>query len=112
MVLISSGRREISGSRPRSWPGCCSPSLFRSPFGVFGTRLQLQNLVRDGLLIVIALLSLWWTPDEHREANGFNWEPIREVAKLFAAIFTAIVPVVAMLNAGHGGSFGWLLNAV
>ncbi|MDU0956740.1 MAG: sodium:proton antiporter, partial [Bradyrhizobium sp.] len=29
-----------------------------------------------------------------------------------AAIFTAIVPVIAMLNAGHGGSFGWLLTAV
>ena len=54
---------------------------------VFGTRLELQNLVRDGLLVVIALLSLWWTRDEHRAANGFSWEPIREVAKLFAGIF-------------------------
>ncbi len=81
-------------------------------FDVVGTHVELQNLVRDGVLLVIAGLSLWLTPDEHREANGFNWEPIREVAKLFAAIFTAIVPVIAMLNAGHEGSFGWLLNAV
>ncbi|BAM87321.1 putative Na+ antiporter precursor [Bradyrhizobium oligotrophicum S58] len=81
-------------------------------FEVVGTHVELQNLVRDGILVVIAGLSLWLTPDEHREANGFNWEPIREVAKLFAAIFTAIVPVIAMLNAGHSGSFGWLLNAV
>jgi Na+/H+ antiporter NhaD/arsenite permease-like protein len=81
-------------------------------FDVYGTHLELQNLVRDAILVVIAGLSLWLTPDEHREANGFNWEPIREVAKLFAAIFTAIVPVIAMLNAGHDGSFGWLLNAV
>ncbi len=79
---------------------------------VFGTRLEMQNLVRDGLLVAIALLSLWLTPDEHREANGFTWEPIREVAKLFAAIFTAIVPVIAMLNAGQNGSFAWLLSAV
>ncbi|WP_456773549.1 sodium:proton antiporter [Bradyrhizobium sp. USDA 4369] len=81
-------------------------------FDVVGTHIELQNLVRDAVLVVIAGLSLWLTPDEHREANGFNWEPIREVAKLFAAIFTAIVPVIAMLNAGHGGSFGWLLTAV
>ncbi len=81
-------------------------------FDVFGTHLELQNLVRDALLVVIAMLSLWLTPDEHREANGFNWEPIREVAKLFAAIFTAIVPVVAMLHAGRSGGFAWLLDAV
>lgn len=81
-------------------------------FDVFGTHVELQNLVRDAVLVTIAGLSLWLTPDEHREANGFNWEPIREVAKLFAAIFTAIVPVIAMLNAGRSGSFGWLLDAV
>jgi Na+/H+ antiporter NhaD/arsenite permease-like protein len=81
-------------------------------FDVLGTRLELQNLVRDGLLVVIALLSLWLTPDEHREANGFNWEPIREVAKLFAGIFTAIIPVLAMLHAGRHGAFAWLVSIV
>jgi Na+/H+ antiporter NhaD/arsenite permease-like protein len=79
---------------------------------IMGTKLELQNLVRDGLLVVIALLSLWWTQDEHREANGFTWEPIREVAKLFAGIFTAIIPVLAMLDAGRNGAFAWLLTAV
>jgi len=81
-------------------------------FNVVGTTLELENLMRDAVLLVIAGLSVMLTPDEHREANGFNWEPIREVAKLFAAIFTAIVPVVAMLDAGHNGAFGWVLNAV
>ena len=79
---------------------------------VFGTRLELQNLARDGLLVVIALLSLWWTRDEHREANGFTWEPIREVAKLFAGIFIVIIPVLAALDAGTKGFFAWLLSAV
>jgi Na+/H+ antiporter NhaD/arsenite permease-like protein len=79
---------------------------------IFGTRLELQNLVRDGLLIALALLSLWLTRDEHRAANGFTWEPIREVAKLFAGIFTAIIPVLAMLDAGRDGAFAWLLSAV
>ena len=81
-------------------------------FAVFGTRLELQNLARDGALIVIALASLWLTPDEHRAANGFTWEPIREVAKLFAAIFVAIAPVLALLQAGREGQFALLLSAV
>ena len=36
-------------------------------------------------------------PDE----NGFSWGPIQEVAKLFAGIFIAIIPVLAMLQAGR-----------
>jgi Na+/H+ antiporter NhaD/arsenite permease-like protein len=58
------------------------------------------------------MLSLWLTPDEHRAANGFTWEPIREVAKLFAGIFVTIVPVLAMLNAGRDGAFASLLRFV
>lgn len=79
---------------------------------VLGTAVELQNLTRDVALIVISLLSLWLTPDEHRAANGFTWEPIREVAKLFAAIFVAIIPVLAMLQAGRDGPFAFLLTAV
>ena len=48
------------------------------------------------------------TPNEHRESNGFTWEPIREVAILFAGIFACIIPVLAMLQAGKAGAFGWL----
>jgi Na+/H+ antiporter NhaD/arsenite permease-like protein len=81
-------------------------------FDVFGTPLPLQNLTRDVALIAIALLSLWLTPDEHRESNGFSWEPIREVAILFAGIFVAIVPVLAMLQAGKAGPFAALLQVV
>ncbi len=81
-------------------------------FDLYGTQLDLQNLLRDGSLMLIALVSLWLTPDEHRAANGFTFEPIREVAILFAAIFTCIIPVLAMLDAGFNGPFGWLVEAV
>jgi Na+/H+ antiporter NhaD/arsenite permease-like protein len=79
---------------------------------IYGTALEVQNLARDIALIAIALLSLRWTPDEHRAANDFTWEPIREVAKLFAGIFVCIIPVLAMLDAGRNGAFAFLLNAV
>jgi Na+/H+ antiporter NhaD/arsenite permease-like protein len=79
---------------------------------VYGTVLQVQDLFRDAALVAIALLSLWLTPNEHRVANDFTWEPIREVARLFAAIFVCIIPVLAMLNAGRDGVFAGLLDAV
>ena len=81
-------------------------------FDVYGTKLELQNVLRDAALMLIALASLLLTPDERREANDFTFEPIREVAILFAGIFVAIIPVMAMLQAGRGGSFAFLLQAV
>jgi Na+/H+ antiporter NhaD/arsenite permease-like protein len=81
-------------------------------FHVYKTELQLQNVLRDAVLVVIAVASLVLTRDEHRAANGFTWEPIREVAILFAGIFVAIAPVMAMLQAGPNGAFAFLLQAV
>jgi Na+/H+ antiporter NhaD/arsenite permease-like protein len=77
-------------------------------YDVYGTKVELQELWRDGTLLAIAILSLVLTPNEHRDTNGFTWEPIREVAILFAGIFACIIPVLAMLQAGKAGAFGWL----
>ena len=91
---------------------------------IFGVTVPFSNLVRDGLLILIAFISLRITPmyrvekDDHgheipaegeedsnvRAANGFTWEPILEVAKLFIAIFICMIPALLILKAGvHGG---------
>lgn len=81
-------------------------------FSIYGISLELQGLVSIAAFFAFALLSLRLTPGEHRAANGFSWEPIKEVAKLFAGIFTTIIPVLAMLQAGNNGPFGWLLDVV
>ena len=81
-------------------------------FDIYGTHVALQNLVRDIVLLLIALASLRLTPNEHRRANDFTWEPIVEVAKLFAGIFVCIIPVLTVLDAGHDGALAWLLKAV
>ena len=81
-------------------------------FTLYGTKLPLQDLARDAILVLAAFASLWLTPNEHREANGFSWEPILEVALLFAGIFVCAVPVLAMLDAGSDGAFAWLIAAV
>jgi Na+/H+ antiporter NhaD/arsenite permease-like protein len=72
---------------------------------ILGTKLEMQNILRDAALLAIGLLSLAVTPREDREANHFSWEPLEEVAKLFAAIFICIIPVMAMLAANVQGPF-------
>jgi Na+/H+ antiporter NhaD/arsenite permease-like protein len=79
---------------------------------VLGIRLGAQNLVRDVALLALAALSWWTTPRRLREANSFSWEPIREVAILFAAIFVTIIPALAILRAGELGAMAPLLRAV
>ena len=79
---------------------------------VLGTQVPLENLVRDGGLGMLIWASLAWTKPETRIANGFEWAPMVEVAKLFAAIFICIIPVLAMLKAGMDGPFAPLLQLV
>jgi Na+/H+ antiporter NhaD/arsenite permease-like protein len=81
-------------------------------FDIYGAKVSLEDIGRDAAFLLIAGLSLWLTPQEHREANEFNWEPIREVAILFAGIFIGIIPVLAMLQAGRNGLFAPLLEVI
>jgi Na+/H+ antiporter NhaD/arsenite permease-like protein len=70
-----------------------------------GTHIEVQNMMRDGVMIAVGLASLALTGAAERKANRFEWEPIKEVAQLFAGIFTCIIPVMAMLQAGEQGPF-------
>ena len=81
-------------------------------FDVFGTPLELQQIVRDVLLVGVTLTSLAITPAGVREANRFGWAPMQEVAKLFIAIFLTMIPVLAMLKAGAAGTFAVVTHAV
>ena len=81
-------------------------------FLVAGVDLRLQDLARDVIFILVTIWSLALTRKSDRAANGFSWEPIKEVAILFAGIFICIVPVMAMLQAGAQGPFAALLGLV
>ncbi|MDF3834820.1 sodium:proton antiporter [Cupriavidus basilensis] len=81
-------------------------------FDVMGTMVGLQTVVRDVMLVVVALVSLLITPVTARTGNEFNWEPILEVGKLFAGIFLTIIPVIAMLKAGTDGAFAGVIRLV
>jgi Na+/H+ antiporter NhaD/arsenite permease-like protein len=81
-------------------------------FTVYHVEVQLQNVVRDLLLLGITGLSWVLTPMRTRLANDFSWFPIIEVAKLFAGIFITIIPAIAILRAGTGGSLAPIINMV
>jgi len=80
----------------------------------FGVHVEIQNLSREVIIVSMGLLSLQFTPvlGKLRQANGFTWFPIVEVAKLFAGIFMTIVPALAILKAGSEGHLGFLIDAV
>ena len=81
---------------------------------VLGVHVYWQNIARDVLIVVMGLLSLKFTPfsGELRQANEFSWEPIEEVAKVFAGIFMTIIPALAILKAGDKGDLSGLIGAM
>ncbi len=74
--------------------------------------VTLPNLMRDVVLLCLAGLSVKITPREIRRGNDFTWEPIVEVAKLFAGIFITMAPAIAILKAGPNGALRDLVALV
>ena len=81
-------------------------------FTIYHVHVEVQNVLRDILLIGIALLSLKLTDSHSRAANGFSWFPILEVGKLFAGIFITIIPAIAILRAGTEGALEPVVSLV
>jgi len=81
-------------------------------FSLGGVHLEWQNVARDLAILAMGGLSLLLTSADLRKLNEFSWEPIREVAYLFAGIFMTIVPALAILKAGEHGVLGFVVAAV
>ncbi len=79
---------------------------------VLGVHRAIQDWVRDGLLILMGILSLVTTSFKIREDNEFTWFPIIEVAYLFIGIFITMIPALLILKAGSKGELAFLINAV
>jgi Na+/H+ antiporter NhaD/arsenite permease-like protein len=78
----------------------------------FGVHRAVQDWVRDGLLIVMGILSLVTTRVALREDNDFTWFPIIEVAYLFIGIFITMIPCLLILKAGSEGQLAFLIDSV
>ncbi|MDR1360164.1 MAG: sodium:proton antiporter [Deltaproteobacteria bacterium] len=81
-------------------------------FSLYGIEVELQNVVRDLLLLLIAAASFKLTSQETRQRNDFSWGPILEVGKLFFGIFISMIPALAILKAGSDGALSSIINMV
>jgi Na+/H+ antiporter NhaD/arsenite permease-like protein len=81
-------------------------------FTIHHASMPLASLIQILLLLFITLISVKMTKKEIRDGNEFSWEPIREVAKLFATIFVTMVAPIAMLKAGAEGPLGMIIKSV
>ncbi|MCX7771077.1 MAG: sodium:proton antiporter [Proteobacteria bacterium] len=92
-IPLSEKRLEIKGKRNIIFLLLVIASFFLPP------------IFREALMIVSALMSIYFTPITLREENAFTYHPIIEVALLFIGIFVTMVPVMKMLEL-NGSKFG------
>jgi Na+/H+ antiporter NhaD/arsenite permease-like protein len=76
---------------------------------VLGQMMDIERIFAVLLFLGITAVSVRFTSPALREANGFAWGAILEVAKLFAAIFVCMAPVLAILRAGPEGAAAGLV---
>ncbi len=76
--------------------------------------MSMGTLIQLIVLLLVTFLSLKLTPSEYRRGNGFTWEPIIEVAKLFATIFLTMVPAIEMLKGvtKEIGPMSWMKKVI
>jgi Na+/H+ antiporter NhaD/arsenite permease-like protein len=75
-------------------------------FGVVASvSFQVRAPYRELIMIAMAVLSIVFTSKKLRHKNHFTFNPINEVAILFAGIFITMVPLLMILHA-KGASLG------
>ena len=79
---------------------------------IYHVQVDIQNLVRDILLLVLTYVSWTYTSKSIRQSNEYTWFPIVEVGKLFAGIFVTIIPAIAILKAGTSGALSSVVSSV
>jgi Na+/H+ antiporter NhaD/arsenite permease-like protein len=79
---------------------------------IFGVHRSVQDIVRDGALIMLAAASMITTKKEVREGNAFTWFPMKEVGILFIGIFLTMMPCLKILQAGTKGALALLIETV
>ncbi|MBI4565548.1 MAG: sodium:proton antiporter [Planctomycetes bacterium] len=107
--------REVQSRKPISMEGTLNLVLL---LGVMGTVLAggflvhprwgetAAQLFQSMTMIGLAALSLALTSSRVRRDNEFSWHPFVEVMVLFAGIFAAMIPALAVLKA-KGPEFGF-----
>lgn len=96
----------LNGAIPQT--AACIDSATGLVYGVAlaeGMHLGFNYFLQLGMIVLAIVLSLRTTHEDIRKANGFEWEPIAEVARLFIGIFITMIPALLILRA-QGGELG------
>ncbi len=87
--------------------------------GILGAVIFAPPLWREIILVVSAFTAYRITPQRIHQANHFNFNPIKEVAWLFAGIFMTMIPALdylqlhaAALGLNAPAQFYWLSGAL
>ncbi len=78
--------------------GVIGAVLASEPLATAGEEISFPFL-REAVMVAMIGLSLRVGPRRPRELNRFTWAPIQEVAIVFAGIFAAMIPALAILEA-------------
>ncbi len=81
-----------------------------SVISIMEVEISWQDIIRDCGYVAIGGLSLWLTPKHIHQHQHFNFEPFKEVARVFLVIFLSLIPISAMLKLGCNGPFHVLFN--
>lgn len=76
---------------------------------LLGETVPIERVAAIGVFLAVTVVSMLLTSRALREENGFAWGAMLEVAKLFAAIFICMGPVLAILKAGSAGAAAGLV---
>ncbi len=57
-----------------------------------------MDFIREGVILLMIVLSILFTSKTTRKSNNFTWEPIKEVAYLFLGIFITMTPCLIYLK--------------
>ena len=88
---------------PDQWHFAGLRNLFFLGVIVGAVFLRQPPFLREILMVAAAAGSYYTTPRLVHRANDFNFQPIREVAILFAGIFATMMPALDWLRANAGG---------
>jgi Na+/H+ antiporter NhaD/arsenite permease-like protein len=78
--------------------------LLSKPLAAIGETIHFP-FVREALMVALLVMSVRLGPAQPRALNRFTWAPISEVAIIFAGIFAAMIPALAILEA-RGSELG------
>lgn len=88
-----------------------TPTLSPDPVStIMGIGISWQDIIRDFSYVTIGALSWWLTPKHIHHQQHFNFEPFKEVSRIFLVIFLSLIPISAMLKLGANGPFHALFN--